>query len=52
MTLSDSRNNLAHEIEQTIRERYGSTYRVFDTVIPRRGLGGGSTCSRYERLLL
>ena len=35
VTLSDSRNNLAHEIEQTIRERYGSTYRVFDTVIPR-----------------
>ena len=35
MTLSDSRNNLAHEIEQTIRERYGSTYRAFDTVIPR-----------------
>lgn len=35
VTLFDSRNNLAHEIEQTIRERYGSTYRVFDTVIPR-----------------
>ena len=35
VTLSDGRNNLAHEVEQTIRERYGSTYRVFDTVIPR-----------------
>ena len=35
VTLSDSRNNLAHEVEETIRERYGSTYRVFDTVIPR-----------------
>ena len=35
ITLSDSRNNLAHEVEETIRERYGSTYRVFDTVIPR-----------------
>ena len=35
VTLSDSRNNLAHEVEETIRERYGSTCRVFDTVIPR-----------------
>lgn len=35
VTLSDSRNNLAHEVEETIRERYGSTYRVFDAVIPR-----------------
>lgn len=35
VTLSDSRNNLAHEVEETIRERYGSTYKVFDTVIPR-----------------
>lgn len=34
-TLSDSRNNLAREVEETIREQYGSTYRVFDTVIPR-----------------
>lgn len=35
VTLFDSRNNLAHEVEETIRERYGSTYRVFDAVIPR-----------------
>lgn len=35
ITLSDSRNNLAREVEGTIREQYGSTYRVFDTVIPR-----------------
>lgn len=35
VTLSDSRNNLAREVEQTIRERYGSTYRVFEAVIPR-----------------
>ena len=35
ITLSDSRNNLAHEVEETIRAQYGSTYRVFDTVIPR-----------------
>ena len=35
ITLSDSRNNLAREVEQTIREQYGSAYRVFETVIPR-----------------
>ncbi|WP_276926644.1 ParA family protein [Parvibacter caecicola] len=35
ITLSDSRNNLAREVEETIRAQYGSTYRVFDTVIPR-----------------
>ena len=35
ITLSDSRNNLAREVEQTIREQYGASYRVFDTVIPR-----------------
>ena len=35
LTLSDSRNNLAREVEATVREQYGSTYRVFDTVIPR-----------------
>lgn len=35
LTLFDSRNNLAHEVEQTIRDQYGSAYRVFDTVIPR-----------------
>lgn len=35
LTLSDSRNNLAREVESTVREQYGSAYRVFDTVIPR-----------------
>lgn len=35
LTLSDSRNNLAREVESTVREQYGDTYRVFDTVIPR-----------------
>lgn len=35
ITLSDSRNNLAHEVEGTIRAQYGGTYKVFDTVIPR-----------------
>ena len=35
LTLFDSRNNLAREVEETIREQYGSAYRVFDTVIPR-----------------
>ena len=65
VTLFDSRNNLAHEIEQTIRERYGSTYRVFDTVIPRAvsvaeapaaGMsvfsydGGGKVARAFERL--
>ena len=35
LTLSDSRNNLAREVEATVRERYGNVYRVFDTVIPR-----------------
>lgn len=35
LTLFDSRNNLAHEVEGTIRGQYGSAYRVFDTVIPR-----------------
>ena len=35
LTLFDSRNNLACEVEETIREQYGSAYRVFDTVIPR-----------------
>ena len=39
-------NNLTHEVEKTIREQYGRTYRVFDTVISSRGLGGGSTCRR------
>lgn len=35
ITLADTRNNLAHEVEQTVRDQYGSAYRVFDTVIPR-----------------
>lgn len=35
VTLSDSRNNLAHEVEETIRRQYSSAYRVFNTVIPR-----------------
>ncbi|PWL78512.1 MAG: chromosome partitioning protein ParA [Coriobacteriia bacterium] len=35
ITLSDSRNNLAREVEGAIREQYGETYRVFETVIPR-----------------
>lgn len=35
VTLSDSRNNLAHEVEETIRRQYGGTYKVFDAVIPR-----------------
>ena len=35
VTLSDSRNNLAREVESTVREQYGEAYRVFDTVIPR-----------------
>lgn len=35
ITLFDSRNNLAKEVERTVRERYGGVYRVFDTIIPR-----------------
>ena len=35
ITLFDTRNNLAREVEQTIRSQYGNTYRVFDSVIPR-----------------
>lgn len=35
VTLFDSRNNLAKEVEATVREQYGSAYRVFDAVIPR-----------------
>lgn len=35
VTLFDCRNNLAKEIEQTVREQFGGAYRVFDTVIPR-----------------
>lgn len=35
ITLSDSRNNLAREVEKTIREQYGASHCVFETVIPR-----------------
>lgn len=35
ITLFDSRNNLAREVESTIREQYGSTYHVFETIVPR-----------------
>ena len=35
ITLFDSRNNLAKEVECTVRERYGGVYRVFDTIVPR-----------------
>ena len=35
VTLFDSRNNLAKEVEGTVRSQYGSAYRVFNAVIPR-----------------
>lgn len=35
VTLYDGRNNLAKEVERTIREQFGGAYRVFDAVIPR-----------------
>lgn len=35
ITLFDTRNNLAREVEQTIRSQYGNAYRVFDSIIPR-----------------
>lgn len=35
LTLLDSRNNLARDVERTVRARYGGSLRVFDTVIPR-----------------
>lgn len=35
LTLFDGRNNLARDVQATVREQYGDTYRVFDTVIPR-----------------
>lgn len=35
ITLFDTRNNLAREVEQTIRSQYGGAYRVFGSVIPR-----------------
>lgn len=65
ITLSDSRNNLAHEVEEEIRAKYGDAYRVFETVIPRAvsaaespsvGVsifaydGRGKVASAFERL--
>lgn len=65
VTLSDGRNNLAHEVEQSIREQYGITYRVFDTIIPRAVSaaeapaagtsvfsydGGGKVAQAFEKL--
>ena len=35
ITLFDTRNNLAREVEQTIRNQYSDAYRVFDSIIPR-----------------
>ena len=35
VTLYDGRNNLAKEIERTVREQFGGAFRVFDAVIPR-----------------
>lgn len=35
ITLFDGRNNLAKEVEKTIRGQFGASNRVFDTVIPR-----------------
>lgn len=35
LTLFDSRNNLARDVERAVRAQYGGTFRVFDTVIPR-----------------
>lgn len=35
ITLFDTRNNLAREVEQTVRSQYGNTYRVFESIIPR-----------------
>ncbi len=35
VTLYDSRNNLARDVERAIREQYGAALRVFDTVVPR-----------------
>ena len=35
VTLYDSRNNLARDVERAIREQYGTALRVFDTVVPR-----------------
>lgn len=35
VTLYDSRNNLARDVERAIREQYGAALRVFDTAVPR-----------------
>ena len=35
MTLYDSRNNLARDVERAVRGQYGKAYRVFETVVPR-----------------
>lgn len=35
VTLYDSRNNLAREVERAVRGQYGKAYRVFETVVPR-----------------
>lgn len=35
ITLFDTRNNLAREVEETIRNQYGEAYRVFGSIIPR-----------------
>ena len=35
VTLYDSRNNLARDVERAIREQYGAALRVFDAVVPR-----------------
>ena len=35
VTLYDSRNNLARDVERTVRGQYGKAYRVFETVVPR-----------------
>lgn len=33
VTLYDSRNNLARDVERTVRGQYGKAYRVFETVV-------------------
>ena len=41
VTLYDSRNNLARDVERTVRGQYGKAYRVFETVVSRRFRRGG-----------
>ena len=48
VTLFDSRNNLAKEVEATVREQYGSAYRVFDAVIPRAVSAAGESIFSYD----